>query len=64
MEKSLLALFAIVLLFLGIMPALLYLVGWAAKRYTDQTPVWIHYPLPRRQLGDLAQGEAPERVEA
>ncbi len=48
-----LALFAVVVVFLGVMPALLYLVGWAAKRYTDQTPVWADQlrplPLPRRE---------------
>jgi hypothetical protein len=59
MERSLLGLFVIVVLFLVIMPALLYLVGWAAKRYTDQAPVWINYPprpaLPRK----IPEGEVP-----
>jgi len=64
MERSLVVLLVLVVLLLVIMPALLYLAGWAAKRYADQSPVWIN-SLPRRKLpigpSEKPVGEISER---
>jgi len=64
MERSLVGLLVVVVLLLVIMPALLYVVGWGVKRYTDQTPVWINFPPPQPLPRKKADGETPARVEA
>ncbi len=43
-ERPLVGLFVLVVLFLVIMPGLLYLVGWGVKRLTEETPSWIGFP--------------------
>jgi len=59
MKRYSVVLFLIVVLILVIMPALLYLAGWAAQRYTNQTPVWINGPRPKLEPRDKPAGEAP-----
>ncbi len=57
-------LLVLVVLFFFIMPALLYIVGWGVKRYTEKPPVWIGFPTaperPRKKPG----AGAPPRVKA
>ncbi len=52
------ALFVVVVLLLVIVPALIYLVGWAAMRYTGEPPGWIGFPV-RRDPADKPGGEPP-----
>jgi hypothetical protein len=46
------------------MPALLYLVGWGVKRYTDQTPVWIKFPPYHKLPIKKPEDETSARVRA
>jgi hypothetical protein len=55
----LVGLFILVVLLLVIMPGLLYLVGWCAKRFTEETPSWIGFPNPPEKTGKKSDGEAP-----
>ncbi len=64
MEKALLGLFAVILLLLVVMPALLYLTGWAVTRVTAKQPARISLPVPPPNLRDTPDGPAPARVEA
>jgi uncharacterized membrane protein len=47
MERSLLGLLVIVVLLLVVMPALLYLIGWAVPRYTRKAPAWLVFAAPQ-----------------
>jgi hypothetical protein len=64
MEKALLGLFAVILLLLVVMPALLYLTGWAVKRVTAKQPARISLPAAPPNLRDTPDGAAPAHVEA
>jgi len=60
----LVGLLVIVVLLLVIMPALLYLVGWGVKRYTDQAPVWIKFPPYHKLPIKKPEDETSARVRA
>jgi hypothetical protein len=64
MERSLLGLLVVVVLLLVVMPVLLYLLGWAVKRYIERPPAWIGVPIPRQKLRDKPDGKALTRVKA
>jgi len=49
-------------LFLVIMPVLLYLMGWAVTRYTRKAPSWIDFPARPQELRDKRGGKAPPRA--
>ncbi len=51
-------------LFLVIMPVLLYLMGWAVTRYTRKAPSWIGFPTRPQELRDKRGGKAPPSVES
>jgi hypothetical protein len=44
-ERPVVGLFVLVVLLFVIMPGLIYLVGWGAKRYTEKPPSWIGFPI-------------------
>ncbi len=50
-------------LFLVIMPVLLYLMGWAVTRYTRKAPSWIGFPARPKVLPDKPDGKVPPRVD-
>jgi len=50
------------ILFLVIMPVLLYLMGWAVTRYTRKAPSWIGFPARPQELRDKRGGKAPPRA--
>jgi hypothetical protein len=56
------AVIVLVVLLLVVMPALLYLVGWGAMRYTRKAPALIGFPAPRTQPSDKPDGDTPARV--
>jgi hypothetical protein len=63
MERAL-GLLVVVVLLLVIMPGLLYVVGWAVKRYADQAPVWINFLPPPKLPSKKPGGETPAKVQA
>ncbi len=54
----------VVVLFLVIMPALLYLVGWGAQRYVGQTPVWNTFPPPPKLPAKQPEVQTPAKATA
>lgn len=59
---SFVGLFILTVLLLIIMPALLYLLGWGIKRYTENAPSWIGRPALRKHPNDTPHGDAPVRT--
>jgi hypothetical protein len=57
-------LFVIVVFFLVIIPALLYLMGWAVTRFTRKAPSWIGFPARPQELREKRGGKAPPRAES
>ncbi len=55
-------LLVIVVLLLVVMPALLYLVGWAVKRYTEKPPNRIGAPTTAKERGDRPGSKLTARV--
>ena len=56
-------LFVLIALLFVVMPGLLYLVGWGAKRFIDEPPSWIGFPNPGEEPSKKPDGEAPPKVE-
>gem|GEM_PF-2942177 len=56
-------LLVLVVLFLVIMPMLLYLMGMAVTRYTKKAPSWIGFPARERELNNKLASRAPRKVE-
>ncbi len=57
-------LFLLVVLLLVIMPALLYIVGWGVKRYTEKPPAWIGFTTAPERPSKKPDADAPTRVKA
>jgi hypothetical protein len=54
MEQCVFGLLLIVVLLLVVMPALLYLVSWAAARFTRKPPPWLGFPDAGKKPGGNA----------
>jgi len=62
-KRSLVGVFVVVLLFLVLMPVLLYLMGWAVTRYTSKAPSWIGFPERGKEPGSKSGRETPPKAE-
>jgi hypothetical protein len=54
-------LLVVVVLLLVIMPALLYLLGWGAKRFTEKAPSWVGFAVEAKKPGSDADGKTPQK---
>jgi hypothetical protein len=54
----------LIVLLLGVMPALLLLLGWGVKRYTTKAAARTGWPVPRTDLSDAPDQDAPARARA